>query len=83
MTENRQQLLEALNRKKSDYRMAVRWYKDTISYKRLVSGDTWKDDGNWLITDAQTALREAIDDIQRYRKAINSLRKRIGLLGEQ
>lgn len=57
--------------------MAVRWFRDTITYRNSVS-DAW-DSGRMddLKEDANKAHREAIADIFRWRKKINSTREKL------
>lgn len=67
-----------LNQARRNYRLAVRWYREVLSYRGTVRGDEWKQDNEegWLAEDAQFAYDEVISDIKRYRESINSLTKK-------
>lgn len=59
------------------YRISVRWYSSTLAYKNCVS-EAWEtgrmDD---LIADSKKAQKEAVADIFRWRKQIDSIQKKL------
>lgn len=73
-----QTVCKELNHARRNYRLAVRWYREVLSYRGTVRGDEWKQENEegWLADDAQFAYDEVISDIKRYRESINSLTKK-------
>ena len=73
----KKQLLKRLNHAQRNYRIAVRWFRDTLSYKNIV-GDAWTTGrADELKSDADVAHKEAVAEIFRWRKTINSTRKKL------
>jgi hypothetical protein len=68
------QLIEA----KKNYVLSVRWLKETIGYKNLVSGLEWQDDDNRaLVEDADKAFEEAKHDVFYWRRCWETLKKKL------
>ena len=63
-----------------NYRGAVRWFKETITYRAAVAGNEWTDQGKWLIADAADSYREVIVDIKKFRRQIDTLKRKLQLM---
>jgi len=72
------EISKKLGAAQKNYRLAVRWYRDVLAYRASVRGDEWKAEGKWLVDDAELAYKEVVEDIQRFRKEINSLKRQLG-----
>ena len=65
------EICKRLSIAKKNYRASIRWYREVLGYRATVSGDVWKEEGQWLSDDAEFAYDEVVEDISRYRKRIN------------
>lgn len=77
------ELLKQLDNAVRKYRIAVRWYRDTLSYKNTVT-DSWGT-GNLqeLKDDSDVAHKEAIVDLLVCRKELDSIKEKINLIDKE
>lgn len=64
---------------KRSYIVAVRWLKETIGYKNLMSGSEWQEDSVELAQDSKLAFDEAKNDVLYYRSKLNDVKRRLAL----
>ena len=72
-TEAQRELLEA----KRNYVSSVRWLKETVGYKAVMSGSEWENDNRRLVKDADLAFEEASENVFYWRIKLNAAKKKI------
>jgi len=72
-TEVQKELLEA----KKNYVASVRWLKETVGYKAVMSGSEWENDNKRLVEDAELAFEEAKENVFYWRGRLNAAKKKI------
>lgn len=72
-TEAQKELLEA----KKNYVSSVRWLKETVGYKAVMSGSEWENDNKKLVEDAELAFEEAKENVLYWRVRLNAAKKKI------
>lgn len=70
---------QELQEAKRNYVLAVRWLKETIGYKALVSGSEWQNDDDEidLHKDSELAFQEAKRDLALWRRRLNQAKQKI------
>lgn len=72
-TEAQKELFEA----KKNYVSSVRWLKETVGYKALLSGSEWENDNRRLVEDAELAFEEAKENVLFWRARLNAAKNKI------
>jgi hypothetical protein len=62
---------------KRNYVSCVRWLKETVGYKAVMTGAEWQDDNKVLVDDAELAFEEAKKDVLFWRGKLNDAKKKL------